>query len=1342
MRKRILALSFFPAFVPPTSGGESRLYSFYYSLSRHFDVTLLTSTHINVEPEVVNHGLNFVEYRIPKDNYFVEQYSRLSEYSSGGDLSGPSIAACSNYPTKLHQAFLDHYNNADIIVYDFPFVSGCDVFAGLDSKPRVYNSHNCESLLYKQLHPENKSFPIHDLVRDAEIKLLSTVDLVLYCAEADKYAFRDLYPSGSYLDAPAPHGLNPRALITGRKFKTSENFIAIFMGSSHIPNVLAAEYIVKVLAPLFPEIRFEILGGCLKEGFYPSNVVRLGIVSDIDKSALLLNANLALNPMHMGSGSNVKILDFVAHGLPVLSTPFGMRGSDLQGASDYIVAELEQFPDKLRDFLNGNIKLSKLPLNHSSMGIEGLTWDAVADSVTEALTRVVLKKKETIAPSYVLALNDYDSFATLSGGGVRTRCLYESLGEDSPVVFICFSHDGLFWARKYSELITVIAVPITSKHKAEREELDRLHHISVADIVASRNTLENPTLLKVYEVLREFARCIVIEHCYMVPLPRVYGDRFVYSSQNNETKLKEHWLAWHPLSSTLIDEVEQLERFAVENASLIIAVSDEDAQSLVAGRHAAPPVIVVPNGALTPVYLSPDETHVLSGILMGEQTVAFLGSAHMPNIEAAEYIVHNIAPQCPDVQFHLIGTATCSISKVPSNVRIWGQVDEELKSAILQSCSLAINPMSSGSGSNVKVSDYIGNGLFVVSTQFGMRGYPASAKEHAKFVDLDSFAEVIVDTLKHPTLYSNAAKIERRRLFEKELSMVVLASKFSKILKEFYTKRKRVLCVTYRYTIPLLGGAEVHFEKFVRALGESGLFDVDVVAPRLSGITNRWRFSEEYSCAPDIEAPVNIPNVCFKRYPLDEPNAANLEKVLVRAWQSQPVFERYVSQQLIGSYTESGLLWGWGYPEFNDKQFSRWGFVNAGIFLAKEGAIKLIGDAPIEAVITISQSKRIVAGPFVVKGRFEVDFCASTGEIEITTSVSRFPEDPRPLAFRLLNLKILDKAIDIAAQSLPDRMIKKLPHNEIFHLLDKACEESRSEMGVELTEARGPWSSALEQYIENNISAYDLVVTHNNIFRPAVFALTAAKNNAVPSILIPHAHLDDDFYHFPDVKQSARDASLVLAVPKAACQFMSQIGCNVSYLPAGCDTQEIFLKSDIEAFRDTYVLNKPFVLVLGRKAGAKGYESIMLAIDDLCARGVDIHVVLIGPDDDGRTILSPNASYLGQQSREVVRGALQSCIALCNMSVSESFGIVLLEAWLAGKPVIANKDCVAFHDMAVHEHNALLVSEKDVAEAVQRLINNPVLRAELASNGKLVADQFDWNSVSQKFVKTCIETAR
>lgn len=1330
----ILAFCFFPAFVPVSNGGQSRLYNFYRSLSKYHTITLLTSTHMGVDEEVVRHGVNFVERRIPKDNYFAEQYSLLDKVGSGGDLSGPAISAAGKYPTLLHKAYLEEYEDCDAVFHDFPFMVDYDLFAGLDNKLRVYNSHNCESDLYKQLHPAVKSVPIHNLVSESEKKLLSLVDLVLYCNEADLASFHIMASDKKFDSLFAPNGMSPIEFYASGE-KTSPKKSAVFMGSGHPPNIKAAEFIVKKVAPKCPDVIFDFIGSCLPKGKYSKNVIRHGFLSDNEKKNILSRASLALNPMDEGSGSNVKVLEYFAYGIPVISTNFGMRGIQARSGVDFIESEFSEFASSVISALKEADLLSNIGISGRKLAENNYSWQSIVDKVHIRIDSLIANKNQS-DNKFLLVLNDYDSFANVGGGCTRTQGLYETAGEWCNVVFLCFSNENTLSVRKHSEKITVIAIPKSLQHNAENQRLNSQFHVSVDDIVSAIHAHQNEWLMSVYKQLREYSRCIVVEHCYMVRIPLIFGDRFVHSSQNNETYLKSKLLEFHPQANRLIQEASYVERLAVELSALTIAVSDEDAQSLVVGKQASGPVLTVPNGASIPyIGKEVDNLGVTIRSELGKNPVVFLGSSHMPNIEAANYIVDVLAPRLHEVTFNIVGSVCSGIQKVPNNVRLWGVVDDLTKSAVMQNCLLALNPMMSGSGSNVKQADYLGNGLYVVSTAFGQRGYPTSTSKHVSVVGLDDFPSEIRSVLKNPNIYSDEYRLERQALFKLELSMQGLASRFVSSLKGLEKNRKKILYVAYRYIAPALGGAELNMEKFITALGHSDEFDVDVIAPKVSIIHNVMRFGEQYDFDEVSSAPVSIPNVRFARFNPVFPSETKQSKDIQKAWSVQVVFEKVLNDLLADRYEETGLTYGWGYPESDS---ARWAFNEFGIYLADSAVLTLSGYSPVTAVVNATHYGAVIAGPVEVMGNFSILLPKVKGGIDITVSNVLQTNDLRPLSLRIESIRVGGDLFGMNQTSLLEEALKSLPDSESFYILDKASAQSRGLFNINLTDTRGPWSSEMEAFIEDHIHEYDLVVAHNNVFRPAVYAMSAAKKNNIPSILVPHPHLDDDFYHFPDLLESARNASLVLAAPQAACEFYKSKGCNVAYMPAGCDANEEFKEEDKVAFQALYNSAEPFVLVLGRKAGAKNYHKVIEAVDKLNAKGTSIKVVLIGPDDDGELIDSINAMYLGRQPRQVVRGALMSCVALVNMSSSESFGIVLLEAWMAGKPVIANKHCVAFHDMAVDNLNALMVEDTALASSIQILVSDLDKQKMLGLEGKKQVARFRWNLVCEDFVRICL----
>jgi glycosyltransferase involved in cell wall biosynthesis len=1334
--KNLLVFSFFPAFAPPSSGGEVRLFHFYCELSRHFNITLLSSAQLSGDLEEVWHTNNFVEIRVPKDNNFATQWQRLSPSAGDGDLSGPSIAAAGKYLTDLHNAYLAAYSNIDLIIHESPFTLYYDLFRGLDDKPRIYNSYNCEYELYKKLHASSASGDIAALVQEVEKELLLSADLVTYCGEDDLKSFEAITCRPLTKTLFSPNGMISKAAPRLKEQRKLKN--VVFIGSGHLPNVQAAQYIVKHIAPSCPEFTFDVIGDCLPPGKYPSNVVRHGLVDGSKKSELISNADIAINPMLSGGGSSLKILDFVAHGVPVLSTPIGMRGFELKNGTDCVLIDIKDFVRELKSYSGKCIQLTAIAGSAYQFALKHYTWFAIANNfrkcVDELLEADSVKGK---TQQYILALNDYDPFSAIGGGATRLQGLYTAAAEWSRVIVMCFSDNAKIEVTKESLNIYCIRIPKTQEHIDEESYLNSRFHISTNDIVALRHVDRNQIFKDVYALLRKQARIVICDHPYMSPLPIAWSDRFVYSSQNFEYGLKKDLLEWHPDKASLLNDVRAAERTCVASAAAVVVVSSQDGHDLVYGMKAAAPIMVVANGACTPAKPSPEDVSAVKKYITSKSAV-FIGSAHMPNVDAAKFIIESLALQCLDVDFHIVGSVCQALPKnLPSNVKAWGVLSESMKAAVLAQCSIAINPMFSGSGSNVKLADFLANGLYVVSTEFGVRGYPNEIFKHVSVSDRANFSTALREAIIRPATINATNRSSRHKLFLEHLSMLGLGTRFVKLLKNIETRKKRMLFVTYRYTYPYQGGAESYLAKLINSAGESGEFIVDVIAPEVSTIKENFRFSSSYEFNSDLSAPPEMDSVRFARFPLALQDANVTNEKLALAWRAQTEFEKQLYRSSSPSFSKSGLAWGWAYPAGGVAGSGRWSFTECGLYISETCRVQIAGFVRHPSILRILDTSGNELLHKKLESAFEIDFEAGKGFVELYCSHTggMFAEDPRPLAIYVKTISLNGLPIDLDAPTLPPT--REDDALKTYIGMEAAARASRGRSGVSLTEMRGPHSPNLESFMERAVGDYDIVVTHNNVFRPAIAAVKAANAAGVPVILLPHAHLDDDFYHFPDVHQAALDADMVLACPKAACAFYEKIGAkNVMYHSPGIDVREEFTDEDVAAFAEVHNSKKPFFLVLGRKAGAKGYATVISEIEKVAAK-IDVHLVMIGPDDDGTPIKSKSTTYLGQQPRSVVRGALRSCIALVNMSSSESFGMVLLEAWLAGKPVVVNGGCSAFLDLAVHEKNALIVSRESLGKALTRLVTDKALGDRLGSAGRETSKKYEWKNVCAEFLDNC-----
>jgi len=162
------------------------------------------------------------------------------------------------------------------------------------------------------------------------------------------------------------------------------------MGSWHGPNLEAAERVLAV-APAFDHVIFVIVGSA---GLYfrndrtrtiPENVKLVGPVDEKEKTVLLAAADVALNPMTSGSGSNLKMLDYFAAGVPVLSTEFGARGLAVEAGQHYWRCDADALGRDLLRFLVDPGEVESVVARASTLVRARFSWQTIARQALDVL---------------------------------------------------------------------------------------------------------------------------------------------------------------------------------------------------------------------------------------------------------------------------------------------------------------------------------------------------------------------------------------------------------------------------------------------------------------------------------------------------------------------------------------------------------------------------------------------------------------------------------------------------------------------------------------------------------------------------------------------------------------------------------------------------------------------------------------------------------------------------------------------------------------------------------------------------------------------------------------------
>jgi GT2 family glycosyltransferase len=96
-----------------------------------------------------------------------------------------------------------------------------------------------------------------------------------------------------------------------------------------------------------------------------------GPVSEPDKIRWLKAADIAVNPMFAGSGTNIKMFDFMALGLPTVVTATGARGIDPGSGPAFL-----QVGDRAQDVIEGIATLKNDPRRRQTMAKAAREWAA------------------------------------------------------------------------------------------------------------------------------------------------------------------------------------------------------------------------------------------------------------------------------------------------------------------------------------------------------------------------------------------------------------------------------------------------------------------------------------------------------------------------------------------------------------------------------------------------------------------------------------------------------------------------------------------------------------------------------------------------------------------------------------------------------------------------------------------------------------------------------------------------------------------------------------------------------------------------------------------------------
>jgi len=225
------------------------------------------------------------------------------------------------------------------------------------------------------------------------------------------------------------------------------------------------------------------------------------------------------------------------------------------------------------------------------------------------------------------------------------------------------------------------------------------------------------------------------------------------------------------------------------------------------------------------------------------------------------------------------------------------------------------------------------------------------------------------------------------------------------------------------------------------------------------------------------------------------------------------------------------------------------------------------------------------------------------------------------------------------------------------------------------------------------------------------------------------------------------NAKVCIAASLAIKRYFEEIGLkNIKVIPNGIDLKR-FQNLDRAENRKKLGLKNEFVIIaVARLEKVKGLKYLVQAMKTLSTKyktlNTKYQLLIIGDGSERENLenltnkleLNDKVRFLGQIRNEKVPEYLSAADCFVLPSLSEGFGIVILEAMAANIPVIATK-IGGILDIIEDGETGALVDPKNpdgIAKALYKMCSQPKFVKSLVQNAKNNLEKYDWQNIVQK----------
>lgn len=281
-------------------------------------------------------------------------------------------------------------------------------------------------------------------------------------------------------------------------------------------------------------------------------------------------------------------------------------------------------------------------------------------------------------------------------------------------------------------------------------------------------------------------------------------------------------------------------------------------------------------------------------------------------------------------------------------------------------------------------------------------------------------------------------------------------------------------------------------------------------------------------------------------------------------------------------------------------------------------------------------------------------------------------------------------------------------------------------------------------------SGADVVLATAFPFLHMYYALAGARRAGTPLVFLGSIHTADEWgYDRKMMYHAIQRADAYVALTAFERDYLVQRGVRtdkITVIGGGVDASA-FARADGTTIRKRYGWgDDPVVGVMARQSALKRLDILLRAMPKVWAIRPNTHLLMAG----ARTSYSPQIGRMiqalpsEQRSRVTVAHdfpedekphLLAACDVIVHPSGNESFGLILIEAWACGRPVIG-ADVGAISSVIDEGRDGLLTRYLDpesTAQAILELLGDPLRRIRMGEAGRRqVLENYTWEIVTDQ----------